>query len=69
MRFADPGFAIVKVAGFVLLQGSLAVLVGVSLWAVFVGSQENYEDPLDGIEGTDATDPAQETHAVEREVP
>jgi hypothetical protein len=33
-----------KVAGFVLLQGSLAVLVGVSLWSVFSGSQQNYED-------------------------
>jgi hypothetical protein len=44
VRFADPGFAVVKVAGFLALQGSLAVLVGISLWAVFVGSTENFED-------------------------
>ena len=66
VRFADPGFAILKVAGFVLLQGSLAVLVGVSLWAVFVGSQESYEDSLEGIDGTGG---ALETPVVEREAP
>ena len=44
VRFADPGFAVVKVVGFLALQGSLAVLVGISLWAVFVGSQDNFED-------------------------
>jgi len=44
VRFAGPGFAAVKVAGFLLLQGSLAVLIAVSLWSVFSGSQENYED-------------------------
>jgi hypothetical protein len=42
VRFAHPGFAAVKVAGFLLLQGSLAVLAGVSLWAVFRGSSESY---------------------------
>ena len=37
-----------------LLQGSLAVLVGVSLWAVFVGSQESYEDSLyDSLDSLD----------------
>jgi hypothetical protein len=50
VRFVDPGFAVVKVAGFLLLQGSLAALVGISLWAVFVGSQENFEAG-DGEEG------------------
>jgi hypothetical protein len=44
VRFADPGFAVVKVVGFLALQGSLAALVGISLWAVFVGSTENFED-------------------------
>ena len=44
VRFGGPVFAIVKVVGFVALQTSLAVLVILSLWAVFVGSQENYED-------------------------
>jgi hypothetical protein len=44
VRYGGAGFAPVKVAGFLLLQGSLAVLIGVSLWSVFSGSQENYED-------------------------
>ena len=43
VRFAHPGFAYAKIAGFLLLQGSLAVLVIVSLWAVFAGSQRNYD--------------------------
>jgi hypothetical protein len=42
VRFVHPGFAAAKVAGFLLLQGSLLVLSGVSLWAVFAGSSENY---------------------------
>jgi hypothetical protein len=42
VRFAHPGFAYVKIAGFLMLQTSLAVLIGVSLWAVFAGSQRNY---------------------------
>jgi len=37
VRFVHPGFAWAKVAGFLLLQGSLAALIGVSLWAVFGG--------------------------------
>ena len=47
VRFVSPDFAILKVAGFLLLQTSLAVLVIVSLWAVFVGSQTNYEGDFD----------------------
>jgi hypothetical protein len=39
VRYASPGFAALKIAGFLLLQASLAALVGVSLWAVFVGGQ------------------------------
>jgi hypothetical protein len=42
VRFGHPGFAYLKIAGFLLLQGSLAALVGLSLWAVFSGSQRNY---------------------------
>jgi hypothetical protein len=42
VRFAHPAFAWVKIAGFLLLQGSLAALVGLSLWSVFAGSQRNY---------------------------
>ena len=44
VRFVHSGFAYAKIAGFLLLQGSLAVLIVVSLWAVFAGTQENYED-------------------------
>ena len=39
VRYVSPGFAIAKIAGFLLLQASLAALVGVSLWAVFAGGQ------------------------------
>jgi len=42
VRFASPGFAALKIAGFLLLQGSLAALVGVSLWAVFAGKQGDH---------------------------
>ena len=41
VRFGGESFAIVKVAGFLLLQGSLAVLIVISVWSVFSGSQEN----------------------------
>jgi hypothetical protein len=42
VRFGHPGFAYLKIAGFLALQTSLAVLVGLSLWAVFAGAQRNY---------------------------
>jgi len=42
VRFVHPVFAYLKITGFLLLQGSLAALVGLSLWAVFSGSQTNY---------------------------
>lgn len=42
VRFASPHFAWLKIAGFLTLQASLLALVGLSLWAVFVGSQRNY---------------------------
>ena len=42
VRFVHPGFAWAKILGFVSLQTSLALLVGISLWAVFAGSQKNY---------------------------
>ena len=43
VRFVHPGFAYLKIAGFLLLQTSLAALVGLSLWSVFSGSQRNYD--------------------------
>lgn len=42
VRFVSPGFAYLKIAGFLLLEASLAVLIVVSLWAVFVGSSASY---------------------------
>ena len=42
VRFVHPGLAWLKVAGFLLLQASLAALVGCSLWAVFRGSSASY---------------------------
>jgi len=42
VRFVHPVFAYGKIAGFLLLQTSLAALVGVALWAVFAGSASNY---------------------------
>jgi len=48
VRFVHPVFAVVKVAGFLLLQGSLAALIIVSLWSVFTQSQaENYTGFVD----------------------
>ncbi len=42
VRFVSPWFAYAKIAGFLSLQASLATLIGVSLWAVFRGTSENY---------------------------
>jgi hypothetical protein len=47
VRFVHPVFAWAKIAGFLLLQGSLAALVVLSLRAVFSGSQRNYDAALD----------------------
>jgi hypothetical protein len=44
VRFGHPAFAYAKIAGFLLLQTSLAALIGVSLWSVFAGSQRHYAD-------------------------
>jgi hypothetical protein len=44
VRFVHPYFAWAKIAGFLLLQGSLGALIVLSLWAVFSGSQRNYDD-------------------------
>jgi hypothetical protein len=46
VRFASPHFAYAKIAGFLLLETSLAVLVSVSLWSVFAGSQDNYDGEI-----------------------
>ena len=44
VRYGGAAFAPLKVAGFLLLQGSLATLVALSLWAVFRGSPQPAED-------------------------
>ncbi len=45
VRFVGPQLAIVKVLGFLALQGSLAALVVVSLWSVFARDQgANYAE-------------------------
>jgi hypothetical protein len=51
VRFAHPGFAYAKIGGFLLLQASLAALIAISLWAVFTGSQQNYNGTSAGCEG------------------
>jgi len=57
VRYGSPAFAPLKVAGFLLLQASLAVLVAISLWSVFTARQsENYTgfvDDEDDDEGLD----------------
>jgi hypothetical protein len=42
VRFVHPAFAYLKIIGFLSLEISLAVLMGLSLWAVLMGSQESY---------------------------
>ena len=48
VRFVHPGFAYAKIAGFLLLQTSLATLMGLSLWSVFSGTQSNYSEQATG---------------------
>ena len=47
VRFASPHFAYLKIFGFLALQTSLAVLIVVSLWAVFAGAQSHYAEDED----------------------
>ncbi len=42
VRFVWPGFAILKVGGFLLLETSLAVLMVTCLWACFGGTNAAY---------------------------
>ena len=51
VRFVHPGFAYAKIAGFLALEASLAVLVILSLWAVFAGTQRNYGGARPGSAG------------------
>ncbi len=47
VRFGHPGFAWLKIAGFLLLQLSLAVLIGLSTWSVLRGSDAGYRSGED----------------------
>jgi len=48
VRWGGAGFAWTKIAGLLLLQGSLAALVGIALWSVFAGRQAaNYAGAAD----------------------
>jgi len=52
VRYVSPSFAYAKIAGFLLLESSLAVLVIVALWSVFAGSQRNYDGrPSESLDG------------------
>ena len=43
VRWGGAGFAWTKIAGILMLQGSLAALVAIALWSVFAGNQaRNY---------------------------
>lgn len=44
VRFVHPYFAYIKIAGFLMLETSLAALIITSLWAVFTGSQDTYRN-------------------------
>jgi len=50
VRFVSPAFAYLKIAGFVALETSLAVLIVVCLWAVFVGDSATYRGEPDDDE-------------------
>jgi hypothetical protein len=47
----------VKIGGFLILETSLALLIAVSLWAVFTGSQDTYRN---GAPGAPTTKPSNE---------
>jgi hypothetical protein len=57
VRFGSPELAFVKVAGFVLLQSSLAALIVISLWSVVTQTQsENYTGFVDDDDDDDDPD-------------
>jgi hypothetical protein len=47
VRFVSPLFALAKIAGFLALQTSLALLVGLALWSVFRGTSSDYRSGED----------------------
>lgn len=57
VRFVSPAFAYLKIAGFLALETSLAVLIVTCTWGVFAGTSESYRDEEGDIEEED-DDPA-----------
>ncbi|MGH7948152.1 MAG: hypothetical protein ACREQF_02885, partial [Candidatus Binataceae bacterium] len=55
IRYLSPLFAYLKIASFLTLQASLAALIALSLWSVFVAPPEPFSD--DGDEGNELTGP------------
>jgi hypothetical protein len=55
VRFVHPLFAYFKIVSFLSLEISLAVLMGLSLWAAFSGSQEQYRSPSQNSSDAPAT--------------
>jgi hypothetical protein len=53
VRFVSPSFALAKIAGFLLLQASLAALVGLAVGSVFTGTSDNYRSGEDGADFDD----------------
>lgn len=47
VRFVSPVFALAKIAGFLALQTSLAVLVALALWSSFRGTSSSYRSGED----------------------
>ena len=56
VRFVHPGFAYLKIAGFLALEISLAVLVVICLWSIFRGSPEHYRQSKPAAGRGDTTD-------------
>lgn len=48
VRFVSPAFALLKIAGFLALQASLAALVLLAIWSVFRGTSDNYRSGENG---------------------
>lgn len=65
VRFVSPAFAYVKVAGFLALETSLAVLIVICLWAVFVGTSATYTGVEDDDEELDEEDDGGERKTVD----
>ena len=48
VRVVSPAVALLKIAGFLALQASLAALVLLAIWSVFRGTSDNYRSGENG---------------------